>query len=247
MPLTIHATKSRDPFARVLKSLLDDKRISWKAKGIAAYLLGKKDGWKLRVTDIERHGPDGKHAVRAAVNELRAFGYARMTALRQRGQIVDWQWEIADVPKFLPLPDFQEVGKQEVGNQHHSKKESTKQDISKKESKESKETPSFDGAGDFDSAEDIQAMWKPDNRSKAQKLKSVKVPPDYPSEREFDDFVASECLDHIGMGKRGDLYSDLCNNKWHHWKHRRWVPLQDWRKYVAGLENSMAEATAGGF
>jgi hypothetical protein len=57
------------------KRLLCDSRISWKAKGILAYLLSKPDDWMLRVADLVNQGPEGKAAVRAAIDELITTGY----------------------------------------------------------------------------------------------------------------------------------------------------------------------------
>lgn len=71
-----------DPFARVPKEILDDEKLSWKAKGILSYLLSKKDGWKARTTDLVNHGTDGRDAVRSGLSELIEAGYAMWQTLR---------------------------------------------------------------------------------------------------------------------------------------------------------------------
>jgi len=125
------------PFAQVAKTLLDDPRLSWAAKGIASYLVGKPDGWKMRISDLEKHSCDGKHLIRAAINELRALGYARFSRTREGGKIQEGVWEISDTPDFAPRSenqeveprsDFQEEENQEKGNQHHSKNDSNEND-----------------------------------------------------------------------------------------------------------------------
>ncbi len=132
--------RSKDPFSRVSNRLLADKRLSWTAKGVAAYLVGKPDGWKMRITDLVNHGIDGKHAIRAAVNELRAFGYARYSQPRVNGRMADGVWEISDQPIFDPSsgfqqpesePDFQEPNLEEPNNQDLSKNDSNKKDCTK--------------------------------------------------------------------------------------------------------------------
>lgn len=134
--------QSPDPFSRVSKTILNDPRISWAAKGIAAYMVGKPDGWKMRITDLVNHGCDGKHLIRAAINELRRFGYARYVQPRVAGRLGEGIWEITDKPIFEslpenqnaePLPENQEPARQEPEGQHHSKNDSNENDSSKKE------------------------------------------------------------------------------------------------------------------
>ena len=53
MNTTIKRTHQRsDPFSRVPKDVLALPHLSWKAKGILAYLLGKPSNWKIRQLDL---------------------------------------------------------------------------------------------------------------------------------------------------------------------------------------------------
>ena len=93
---------------------------------------------------------------------------------------------------------------------------------------------------------EIPAEWKPVNGTKAQQLARIEVPDDYPTESEFDAFISDEQLDEIGMGKRADLYGDICRNKWHQWDGRRWRKVRDWEKWVRALNTKMEKATENG-
>ena len=95
--------KQRDPFARVTKSMLADSKISWRAKGILSYLLGKPSGWKLKISDVRKHGTEGERAVRSALKELRGHGYAELSAVRDGCRIVEWVWKVSDSPIFKKL------------------------------------------------------------------------------------------------------------------------------------------------
>lgn len=109
--------------------------------------------------------------------------------------------------------------------------------------RESKETSPVGDAGVFP---EIEAIWKPISSSKAQQLKGIRTPRGIPSERQFEEFIADEGLDHIGMGKGGDLYARLSDQKWHHWAFKRvWRPINDWRAYVRALDAKMERATKG--
>ena len=80
-------------------------------------------------------------------------------------------------------------------------------------------------------------------RTKEEKLKTVAVPWQYPTEREFNEFVILESLDNV-ENRAGNLYATLCARKWHDWRERdaKWVRISDWRGYVTGLEDKMEAA-----
>jgi hypothetical protein len=224
----------KDPFARVSKQLLNDPSISFKAKGILAYLLGKPADWKLRVKDLENHSNEGKASIRSALNELRAAGYATFERVRVKGVFTDGTWKISDFPIFSPRSDFPHVDKPDAENQHLSKNECTKNDFTK--SKETKASPPSDG--------DVvhPAFWKPNPRNKNEQLQRIKMPADFPGQVEFERFAEDQC--EAVLNYRPDLYASLCDNKWHHWRQRgnRWEPIRDWKQYVLGLDESILEA-----
>lgn len=103
----IHRVLSSDPFARVRKAVLEDKRMSWKAKGVFAYLMGKPDDWKGIVADIVNHGPERATAIRAAIKELVEFGYAREERIREKGKLAGLVIHVADDPTFFKKSEKQ--------------------------------------------------------------------------------------------------------------------------------------------
>lgn len=92
--MVIRTHKTTDPFARVPKDLLSDKRLSWKAKGLLSYLLSKPNDWIVQVRDVINQSTDGRDAVKAAFRELRDAGYAFITSTPQGRE-----WHIADSPR----------------------------------------------------------------------------------------------------------------------------------------------------
>lgn len=225
-------SRREDPFARVPKSLLNDSRLSWKAKGIISYLIGKPSDWKTNVLDVSLHSTDGVKAVRSAMNELKKLGYARLDKVQSaNGKIAEWLWKISDSPIFSPDAPNGHVAKGHTQNGHHTKIECTKNEFTK--SKEPEGTsPSADAI--------FPSEWKPSQRSKEDQLKRIRPPQDYPSQDEFDAFLQEGRLENIA-NYRPDLYAELCRNKWHQWKvkHNKWIPIRDWRDYVAGLESKI--------
>ena len=88
----------------------------------------------------------------------------------------------------------------------------------------------------------ISATWKPDKRTKEEKLASIKPPEQYPSEREFDEYLASNELDDV-VTYRPDLYADLCEHKWHQWQENlgKWIKIRDWQKFTTKLNDKIMD------
>ena len=86
----------------------------------------------------------------------------------------------------------------------------------------------------------VPAVWKPDVRGREEKLAALVPPRQFPSEREFDDFLDSEYLFGIGEHRPG-LYRDLCLHKWRDWDDRlnKWTLIRSWKKYVAALDEKI--------
>ena len=222
-------SKREDPFARVPKTVLDDERLSWKAKGILSYLLGKPTEWKVRVKDLSNKSTDGEASIRSALAELRKLGYAELERQTGRGVVLEWVWKVSDSCIFKPDCGFPHVDKPHVDNHYISKNECNKKEVSKKESKESKETSPSDDV--------FPPTWKPNPKDRKAQLATIRPPEDYPSQVEFDVFCDSEGISGVFANYRSDLYGDLCRSKWSQWKlgANRWVPIGDWRGYVSSL------------
>ncbi len=75
----------RERFALVDTASLEDKNLSWKAKGMWAILLSRTDNWQTRVSWLTSLGPDGDKSVRSGLKELEDKGYL----LSRRPQAAD--------------------------------------------------------------------------------------------------------------------------------------------------------------
>ena len=76
----IRVRKRPNNFVMLDKTFLEDDRLSFKAKGILAYLLSKPDNWKVIVGNLVKYSKDGKSAVyarRAVPDSARCFEKAR--------------------------------------------------------------------------------------------------------------------------------------------------------------------------
>lgn len=97
----IRIQKKRNNFVMLDKGFLEDNRLSYKAKGILAYLLSKPDNWKVIIKDLINHSSDGKKAIYSGLRELKQHGYYRKMPIRnEKGQrIIYWESVIFECPE----------------------------------------------------------------------------------------------------------------------------------------------------
>lgn len=114
----IRVQKRPNNFVMMDKTFLQDERLSYKAKGLLAYLLSKPDDWKVIVGNLVNSSKDGKASVYAGLKELKEYGYYEKVPIRneQGTRIIRWESTVYEVPPSL-LTDFQKVENQDIGNQ----------------------------------------------------------------------------------------------------------------------------------
>ena len=71
----ITRVKKQKDFVQIDKFPLQDVRLSWRAKGLLAYMLSMPDDWQFYVNELHKHAKDGKDSTRSALKELEQFGY----------------------------------------------------------------------------------------------------------------------------------------------------------------------------
>ena len=70
----IRITKTKN-FVTISNAVFSDKTISFKAKGILAYLLAKPNDWQVYIEQLAKASIDGREAVTSGINELIEAGY----------------------------------------------------------------------------------------------------------------------------------------------------------------------------
>ncbi|MFJ5779291.1 hypothetical protein [Streptomyces sp. NPDC093094] len=107
-----------DRFTQIANGLFRDAWLSFKAKGVFGFISTHTVGWHVTVADLMRAGPDGRHAVRAAVAELQEHGYLVREQLRHGdGTLGEVVYAITDRPALqdVVLTDTAPVGAGEDG------------------------------------------------------------------------------------------------------------------------------------
>lgn len=111
----IRVQKRPNNFVMMDKSFLEDTKLSYKAKGILAYLLSKPDNWKVIVGNLVNYSTDGKASVYAGLKELKECGYYEKIPIRDdKGHFVRWESTVYECP--YPLTDFPEMGNPQMDN-----------------------------------------------------------------------------------------------------------------------------------
>src|SRR5690606_7187327 len=87
------------------KTFLNDTRLSWKAKGILAYMLSKPDDWTFYLDELVKHSTDGESSFKSGFNELKKYGYVRRE--RQKREDGTFKWETIVYER--PYTDFPSV------------------------------------------------------------------------------------------------------------------------------------------
>ena len=82
---------------------LRDPYLSYRARGVLAYVLSMPDNWRTSGETLARQGLEGRDAIRAAINELIASGYARrVKAQDERGRYTT-ELHFYDTPKSVHI------------------------------------------------------------------------------------------------------------------------------------------------
>lgn len=74
-----------NPYVMLNKQFLDNESLSWKAKGILAYLLSLPDDWQIYATELVKHSNDGMASLTSGIEELIKAGHITRKQRRDAG------------------------------------------------------------------------------------------------------------------------------------------------------------------
>lgn len=86
-------------FTVISNNEVQDKRLSWKARGIFSYLWSMPDNWDFYETEVTKHAPDGRNSLRTGLKELEKYSYLRRERVRVNGHLGGTAWFLTDSPK----------------------------------------------------------------------------------------------------------------------------------------------------
>lgn len=100
---TIRVAK-RDRFTSIDRNTLNDTTISFRARGILAWLLDKPDNWVTNTEALTRAAPEGTQAVRTALHELETAGYLERSTFRNPDGTWGSEWTVHERPCTKTAP-----------------------------------------------------------------------------------------------------------------------------------------------
>ncbi|MFE5369208.1 hypothetical protein [Streptomyces mirabilis] len=101
----IRAARSAEGrYTQIMNAALQDERLSFRARGLMAYLLSLPPGTHINSVELAQRAKEGRDAIRKALAELEEFGYLRRTARRSSKGTFRANAVLCDDPD-LPLDD----------------------------------------------------------------------------------------------------------------------------------------------
>jgi len=95
----VRSKKRESPYVQIDKTCLNDNKLSWKAKGLHAYLMSRPDNWTVRISQLSKASKEGRDAMRSGLAELENAGYATKEKTRnEKGIITGTDWVVAELP-----------------------------------------------------------------------------------------------------------------------------------------------------
>lgn len=77
MPIKRGRHSFDDHYTRIHNDWVRDKRLSFKARGLLAYVESHTPEWEISVSWLAANSPEGKDALRSAIHELEIYGYLK--------------------------------------------------------------------------------------------------------------------------------------------------------------------------
>lgn len=90
-------------FTVIDNTVLQDTELTFKAKGLFAYLWSQSDEWNFYETEVVKHSKDGISSLRSGIHELEERGYLQRKRIRVKGKLKDSMWILSETPNLENL------------------------------------------------------------------------------------------------------------------------------------------------
>lgn len=100
--MTTYRVNKEEKYSQILNEPLNDKRLSWEARGLLAYLLSKPNGWEVRNYDLVNQSNAGEHKVKRILSELKKAGYMRRYRIHDEEGQFRWITDVYESPSMNP-------------------------------------------------------------------------------------------------------------------------------------------------
>lgn len=142
-----NTNERRARFTMLQNTMLRDKTLSLKAKGLLSVMLSYPDDWTYYMEHLIGQSTDGREAHQNAMKELLAAGYVRRTPAKnlETGKLSGWEYLVSD--EKLPAETGKTDGREsrQTGNLPDGKPAATNTDYTKTEDTKTETPPTPQG------------------------------------------------------------------------------------------------------
>jgi hypothetical protein len=97
----IRRGRKQNRFTTIDNEPIENRALSWKAKGLLTYLMSKPEDWEVKLWQLKEASKDGRDSTDAGLKELITRGYIRRTRLQdERGRFAGYLYEVSDIAFF---------------------------------------------------------------------------------------------------------------------------------------------------
>ncbi|MDH6111380.1 hypothetical protein P3T36_004534 [Kitasatospora sp. MAP12-15] len=107
--MRVHRSEHPCHFTVLPNGILQDRRLSYTARGLLADLLSRQDGWREDGRHMADSSPQGRGAIRKALKELTEAGYYRVDKVRMADGTMRSEAHVFDVSQ-LAIPGVPRPG-----------------------------------------------------------------------------------------------------------------------------------------
>ncbi|MDH6579037.1 hypothetical protein [Kitasatospora sp. MAP5-34] len=102
--MRVHRSAHARSFTVLPNGLLQDRRLSYTARGLLVDLLSRPDGWREDGRAMADSSPQGRGAIRRALKELTEAGYYQVMKVRLKDGTIRSEAHVFDAPQRPDLP-----------------------------------------------------------------------------------------------------------------------------------------------
>lgn len=102
--MIINRIDKTNNYSVISNEFLRDKSLSYKAKGIMAYLLSLPDDWIIHINHLVAESKDGEDSFRSGLKELIKAGYVERYPIKDKGKFIRWEFEVYESLKLRENP-----------------------------------------------------------------------------------------------------------------------------------------------
>lgn len=118
--LSIYRVKKNANYVVMNRTVLNDECLSWKAKGLHAYMLSMPDDWIFYNEELVKHSTDGIAVLKNAIKELKQSGYlVRKPVKDEKGRILSWETHVFECPEVGFPPSGESTDRETHSVENH--------------------------------------------------------------------------------------------------------------------------------